>query len=92
MVGGEEDEADGGDEADEGGDVVPVDLFAGEDEHGDDGEDCQRDGFLNHFQLEQREGAAVLLITHAVGGYHEYILNQCYSPGEEDDREQRPVF
>ena len=56
----QEGEEDGEDEAEEGGDVVPVDGFALEDEGDDDGKDQQGDDFLDHFELDQGEGAAVL--------------------------------
>ena len=46
-----EDEVDGGDEAQEGGEVVPVELFAAEEYHSEEGEDDQGDGFLQHFEL-----------------------------------------
>ena len=44
-----EDEVDGEDEADEGGEMVPVEGLPFEEDYGEDGEYEQCDRFLNHF-------------------------------------------
>ncbi len=62
-----EDEVDGGDEAEGGGGVVPVELLVLEDEVGDDGEDHQRDALLNDLELDEVEGASVVDEADAVG-------------------------
>ena len=55
----QEHEEDGEDEAEEGGDVVPVKGLALEEEGDDEGEDKQGDDFLNDLELHEAERAAV---------------------------------
>ena len=84
-------EDDGGDEAEEGGEVVPVDGFALEDEGDDEGEDRQGDDLLNDFELHQGVGAAVDGGAHPVGRNHKDIFEKGQAPGGENDENQRPV-
>ena len=78
--GGEEGEVDGGDEEEEGDEVVPADGFAFEDDGHDDGEDGECDCFLDDFQLHEGEGAAVAGVADAVGGHHEGVFGQGEEP------------
>ena len=56
------------DQADEGGDMVPVEGLALEDQNREQGEDGQGDYFLYYLELDEVEGAAVIHETYAVGG------------------------
>ena len=76
----QEGEEDGQDQADEGGEVVPVQGFTLEDEGDDKREDCQRDGLLDHFQLHEVEGAAVSGVADAVGRDGEAVLEEGNAP------------
>ena len=71
--------------------MVPADRLAFENSGDNDSEDNQRDGFLNDFQLHQREWTAVDLRANAVSGNHESVFKECHSPRREDDENQRPV-
>lgn len=83
----EEGEEDGQDQADEGGEVVPVQGFALEEEGDDQGEYGERDGLLDHFELHEVERAAVSGVADAVGRDGEAVLEECYAPGEEYDQD-----
>ena len=87
----QERENDGGDEAEEGRKVIPVELLTLEQEHGDDGEYGQRDHLLDDLKLEQTERAAVTLESDTVGRNHEAIFGQGDAPREQDDGIQGPV-
>ena len=86
-----EDEIDRQDEADKGCQVVPVELFALEEYGGEDGEDNQRDDFLDNLKLHEREGTAILLETDTVGRHLTGVLKERYRPGEEDDCIEWPM-
>ena len=62
-----EDEVDGGDEAEGGGSVVPMELLVLEDEVGYDGEDHQRDALLDDLELHEVEGTTIVDEAEAVG-------------------------
>lgn len=79
------------DKAHEGGDVVPVEGFSLEHEHYYDGEDREGDNFLNDFELEEVERAAVGLEADAVCRDGEAVLKEGYSPGEQDDQNEWPA-
>ena len=86
-----EDKIDGHDEADKGGEVVPVEALSLEQEADDDGEDGQRDYFLYHFQLHKRKGTAIADETNAVCGYGKAVFNEGNAPRESDDADEGPV-
>lgn len=71
--------------------MIPADGFAFEHCGYDDGEDCQRDGFLYDFQLHQCEWTSVDLRADAVGGNHEAVFEECQSPRTKNDEDERPV-
>lgn len=56
-------------EAEEGGQMVPVQGLPLEHHGGDDREDDERNDFLNHFKLHQVERAAVAFEAKPVGRY-----------------------
>ena len=87
----QEGEEDGEDDEDERYNMVPSDTFALEHRCHDDGEDGEGDGFLDDFELHEREGAAGNLRTEAVGRYHETVFEQRHTPRECDDGDERPV-
>ena len=86
-----EGEEDGEDEAPEGGEVVPVEGLALEEEVDDEGEDAQGDGFLDDLELHEVEGAAVADEADAVGGDGQAVLEKGDAPGEQDDEDERPA-
>ena len=86
-----EHEVDSQDQADEGGDMVPVEGLALEDKNREQGEDGQGDYFLYHLELDEVEGAAVVHETYAVGRHLKRILEEGDAPREEDDPDQGPV-
>ena len=63
-------------QADKGGDMVPVESLALEDQNREQGEDGQGDNFLYHLELDEVEGAAVVHETYAVGGHLKRILEE----------------
>ncbi len=62
-----------------------------EQEADDDSEDGQRDDFLNHFQLYEREGTTVANEANAVGWNGKAILDEGDAPREGDDANEGPV-
>ena len=57
----------------------------------EDGEDGQRDEFLDHLKLPQVERTTILDEADAVGGHHETVFNQGDAPTEKDDQRQREL-
>ena len=86
-----EDEVHGQDEADERRQMVPVQRLALEEQSGEDGEDDERDDFLDDFELHQREGASVAGKADAVGRNLAGILKESDAPREKDDGKQGPM-
>ena len=74
VIGGEESEADGGDGAEECGDMVPVEFFAGEEERSAQGEDGEGDDLPDDFELEEGIATAVSGVAYAVGGDHKAVF------------------
>ncbi len=60
--------------------MIPVQRFAFEKHDCEYGEYHQSDTFLKHFELHQREWAAVTGETYAVGRYLTRILGKSYAP------------
>ena len=79
-----EHEVDGGNEAEEGCKVVPVQTLTLEENVGNDGEDDEGYAFLYHLELNQCEGAAVVDKANTVGGYLTAVLKESDSPTESD--------
>ena len=86
-----ESEEYGGDDEDEGDDVVPLQCFVIEDRGGNDGEYGQGNSFLDDLQLHKGEGASVDSATHGVCGNHEEVFDERYAPGGKDYENQGPV-
>jgi len=64
--------------------VIPAKVRA-EVEGDKDTENCQRDDFLNHFQLDWSEAA----VAKTIGGDLKAILEEGDGPADEDDLPQR---
>ena len=79
-----EHEVDGGNEAEEGCKVIPVQTLTLEENVGNDGEDDEGYAFLYHLELNQWEGAAVVDKANTVGGYLTAVLKESDSPTESD--------
>ena len=79
-----EHEVDGGNEAEEGSKVVPVQTLTLEENVGNGGEDDEGYAFLYHLELNQREGTAVVDKANTVGGYLTAVLKESDSPTESD--------
>lgn len=84
-------EIDCHDETHAGGEVVPFECLALEEDHCEEGEDDEGDDFLDDFQLDEGEGTAVALEAEAVAGDLQGVFEECHAPGDEDDAYQRPV-
>ena len=70
---------------DEGNEVVPSEGLGLEHGDHDDGEHGERDGFLDDFQLDEIERAAVDGRADAVGWNHKRIFEQGDAPRHKDD-------
>ena len=70
--------------------MVPVQSLASEEYGGEYGEDDERDNLLHHFELHQREGAAIIDESDSVGGNLARVLGQRDAPREDDYEPQRP--
>ena len=82
-----EGEGDGGEDADEGGDVVPG-RYGLEIKKGEHHEDHQCDDFLNDLQLV----GGVSVAAPAVGGHLQKVFKKCNGPAHHDDDQDRLGF
>ena len=76
------DEVDGGNEADEGCQMIPMQTLALEEDIGNDGEDDKGNTFLYHLELNQREWSAIVDKAHAVGRHLTTVFKEGYRPTE----------
>lgn len=86
------DEIDCGYQADEGCEVVPLQMLALEKQVGDDGKDDKRHHLLDHFELDERERASCALEADAVGGHLAAVFKESNTPREGDHAYQGPVL
>ena len=56
------------------------------------GEDEQRNDFLNHLQLNECKRSAIIYEADAIGWHLTNVLKEGYSPREGDNGNQGPVF
>ncbi len=77
-------------EADEGGDVIPVQGLALEEYHHKDSKDRKGYNFLNDLELHQGERTSVYVRADAVRRDLQAIFKKCDAPGEEYHGYQRP--
>lgn len=87
-----EDKKNSQDQAGKACQVVPLESFGFEKQEGKDGEDGQRDDFLNDFKLHQGKRPAVQFIADAVGRHHQAVFKESNSPTDEDDGKQPQVL
>ena len=71
--------------------MVPLEVERAKQHARHYGKDYQRQCFLNHFQLYEAEGAAVVCKTDAVGGHLAAILKECYQPAQKYHSVERQV-
>ena len=76
----QEHEEDSHDQAEKGCDVIPLKGLALEHEHCHEGEHRQGDHFLNHLELHEAEGTAVLNESDPVGRDLGAVLEEGHSP------------
>ena len=86
----QENQIDGGDQAEEGSDVVPVERLPFEQQCHHHREDDERDDLLRDFQLNQRERSAVVNDADAVRRHLTDIFKQRDAPREENHGDERP--
>ena len=67
--------------------MVPLQRFVVENCRCDDGEDCQRNCFLDDLELHQAEGAAVDAASNAVCWNHEEVLDERNAPRRKDHKD-----
>lgn len=72
--------------------MVPAECLRLEHRDDNDGEDRQRDSFLNDFQLNKVERTAIDGGADAVGRNHEGILEKGDAPRDQNDENQWPVL
>ena len=71
--------------------MVPMQALSLEEDVGDDGEDDERHALLNHLELNQVEGTAIIDESDSVGRYLTAVFEEGDRPTEGDDSYQRPV-
>lgn len=57
-----------------------------------DGEDEQRNDFLNHLQLNECKRSAIIYEANAIGRHLAHVFKECNPPREGDNGNQGPVF
>ncbi len=71
--------------------MVPLDALSFENEYGENGEDCNGNHFLYHFQLHQIKGTAVSYESHPVGWNLTEILRESQKPGKHYNQNKRSM-
>ena len=66
--------------------MVDSQCLAFEDEDGDQGEDRQRDEFLDHLELPQVKRTTIPNIADSIGRNHEGVFRQRNPPTEEHNQ------
>lgn len=69
--------------------MIPVQSLSLEEHGGKNREDNEGDDLLDDFQLHQSEGTAVIDESDAVGRYLTGVFEECDSPAEGYDANQR---
>lgn len=86
-----ENEIDGEDQATKSCEMVPVKRLTVKQDVYDDGEDDERNDFLNNFELYKRERTAITVETNTVGRDLKGIFCQGDEPREKDYGVKWPV-
>ena len=71
--------------------MVPMQALSLEEDVGDDGEDDERHALLNHLELHQVEGTAIIDESDSVGRYLTAVFKEGDGPAECDDSDEGPV-
>ena len=71
--------------------MVPMQALSLEEDVGDDGEDDERHALLNHLELNQVEGTAIIDESDSVGRYLTAVFEEGDGPTECDDTDEGPV-
>lgn len=78
-----EDEIDGGNQAKEGCEMIPMETLSAKADDGEDGKDTERDDLLHNLELHEGVWASVSGESDPVGGYLEAVFKECKPPGNE---------
>ena len=70
--------------------MVPVEMFTLKHEGGYHREDRERNDFLYHFELDERERSAVADEADAVGRHLGAVFEESDSPRKQDDSDEGP--
>ena len=71
--------------------MVPLQRLTFEHHSCEDSKYCKRYHFLDDFQLHQIERTSVVNESYSVCRYLCAIFEECHSPREENDQNERPV-
>ena len=71
--------------------MVPPQFGAFEAEKAKDGENRERNHLLQHFELNEREWAAIAIKPDAIGRHLKAIFKQGQSPRKQNDGIERPI-
>ena len=86
-----ENQIDGTNDKEESQNMVPMQMRTLEQDVRDDSEDCQRDAFLNDFQLYEVKRSAIAFKTYSVGRNLTAVFEKGNHPRKGDDADNRPV-
>ncbi len=71
--------------------MIPTERFRFEHQQGENGENRQRNDFLDHLELEQRERSPVLAKTDPVRRSLKQVFQERNTPAEDDHQQKRQV-
>ena len=71
--------------------MIPMESFALEHYHGDNGKDGKRDYFLDNLQLKERERTAITDEADAIAWHLKAIFEESQAPRKENYAYQRPT-
>ena len=71
--------------------MVPLQRFASETDNGEDGEDGDRDNFLDHLELHECKGTAIAHEADTIGGHLTGILEKRQTPADKNNNVERGV-
>ena len=71
--------------------MIPMECFALEHAHSNNGENGQRNNFLNNFQLEKRKRSAIANKADSVARHLKAIFKESQAPGEKYHTYQWPT-
>lgn len=68
--------------------MIPFQGLVFEQQQSEYGKHQKRNDLLRYFQLNEGEGASILLVTDPVGGNHQTVFHESDQPTDEDQSEQ----